>query len=163
MRVERRRRDAFLPKQPLQEEEIDAILEEQRRGGVAQHVRRHPAGEAGASREGAQRLAEGLRRPGSRARKQSRVIAVGELCEMLPLARIDDKDAAFAPALTPHIEAAKFVELLRRELKARNGNVRDLERLHEVTSKSSVSLPSLSAVTIESVLAQFSTQQKLIL
>jgi hypothetical protein len=82
---------------------------------------------------------------------------------MLPLARIDDKDAAFAPALTPHIEAAKFVELLRRELKARNGNVRDLERLHEVTSKSSVSLPSLSAVTIESVLAQFSTQQKLIL
>ena len=79
MRVERRRRDAFLPKQPLQEEEIDAILEEQRRGGVAQHVRRHPAGEAGASREGARRLAEGLRRPGSRARKQSRVIAVGEV------------------------------------------------------------------------------------
>src|SRR5947209_20314305 len=58
-------------------------------------------------------------------------------------------------------EDTKFVELLRRELKTRNGNVRDLERLHEVTS--SASLTSLSAVTIEGALARLSTQQKLIL
>ena len=60
-------------------------------------------------------------------------------------------------------EDPKFVEILRRELKARSGNVRDLERLQEVTSKSIAPLASLSTVTIEGALARFSTHQKLIL
>ena len=50
-------------------------------------------------------------------------------------------------------EDPKLVEILRRELTARGGNVRDLERLHEVTSKSIATLAALSTVTIEGALA----------
>jgi hypothetical protein len=58
---------------------------------------------------------------------------------------------------------AKFVEMLRRELNTRNGNVRDVERLHEVTSKRVHAYEPFSAATIESALTAFTTSQKLIL
>lgn len=64
MGVERRRRDALVPEQPLQEEQIDAIFKKERRRGMAQHVRRHAAREAGALREGAQLASRLLQRVG---------------------------------------------------------------------------------------------------
>jgi hypothetical protein len=57
----------------------------------------------------------------------------------------------------------RFIEMLRRELHTRNGNVRDLERLHEVVSKSQLDQMSSSSTTIEAALNAFTTEQKLIL
>jgi hypothetical protein len=56
---------------------------------------------------------------------------------------------------------ARFVEVLRLELQTSEGNVRDVERLHELASKRG--LDSLGSTTIEATLVGFSTAQKIVL
>jgi hypothetical protein len=58
---------------------------------------------------------------------------------------------------------SKFIEVLRRELNKHNGNIRDVERLHEVASKHAHVSDEAGWVTIEATFAEFATSQKLIL
>lgn len=76
----------------------------------------------------------------------------------LPLGPLDFDVLALKNFQTDDV---RFVEVLRRELQTRGGNIRDVERLHELANKRG--FDSFNLATIDATLAGFNGAQKIVL
>lgn len=96
-----------MPQQSLQEEEINAVLQEQSRARMAKHMGRQTPFQSGSVAQAAQVPADSLCRPwaGEDAAKR-RTAALRQLGEQIAQGRVDNVDPPLAASLAADVESA---------------------------------------------------------